>query len=165
MEKIENKFSSNPKQVYLNKVKNSLPRLISALHFKKTKKNCDFCKQKTRISQNFLVLSKKHLNFVGFEIQKEKFLKPLDYFLLIPQRFNEQELFIKNDSSDKNDSEFELIGLITRKSGKTRCFLKYFAENDEGFKEIGGEKSLSWLRLWKEIVNRDEKPKFLLYIQ
>lgn len=111
------------------------------------------------------MLSKKTLNFVGFEIQKEKFLKSLDYFLIIPQRFNEQELLLKHDSTYKNDSEFELVGVITRKSGKTRCFLKYFAENDEGFKEIGGEKSLSWLRLWEEIVHRDEKPKFLLYIQ
>jgi len=79
---------------------------------------------------------------------------------MIPQKFRSQELII-----EKKDMEFELLGLITGKNGKNRFFLKNILEKDESFKEISGEKSLNWLRMWKEIVLSHEKPRFLFYLE
>ena len=56
-------------------------------------------------------------------------------------------------------------GLITGENGKNRLFLRNLLEKDESFNEISREKSLNWLRMWKEIVFSDEKPRFLFYLE
>lgn len=156
---------------FKNMTKNNLIKIYSSLYLQIRKRICNFCKENTLNSQQFISFSKKRQdssNFLIMIMQYEENLNysPIDFMLTIPQSFHSKDFLENNENSI--DNPWFLLGIIIEKQEKLLhqiVYLRKYLENNENFQRVDNGKVYSWIEMWGDIIENNGKPLLLIFVQ